>query len=65
MDNDYLFKIAVLGNIAVGKSSIIQRFTDDTFSSLYKVSLGVDLKFKTLELNTNIVKLQIWDTAGH
>ena len=63
-DYDYLFKLLLIGNTSVGKSSLLLRFTDNIFDDCYKLTIGVDFKIKTFELNNKIVKLQIWDTAG-
>uniref|UniRef100_A0A1I8GD38 Ras-related protein n=1 Tax=Macrostomum lignano TaxID=282301 RepID=A0A1I8GD38_9PLAT len=48
----------------VGKSALLLRYTDDTFSSNYITTIGVDFKIKTLDIDGVRVKLQIWDTAG-
>jgi Ras-related protein Rab-1A len=64
MEYDYLFKILLIGDSGVGKSSILHRFTDDTFSESYLSTIGVDFKIKTIELDGKYIKLQIWDTAG-
>eukprot|EP00828_Plagiopyla_frontata_P008545 TRINITY_DN14278_c0_g1_i2.p2 TRINITY_DN14278_c0_g1~~TRINITY_DN14278_c0_g1_i2.p2 ORF type:complete len:225 (-),score=44.82 TRINITY_DN14278_c0_g1_i2:149-823(-) len=61
---DYLFKIVIIGNSGVGKSSILMRFTDDQFKDSYLATIGVDFRFKTIEIDEKKVKLQIWDTAG-
>jgi len=61
---DYLFKLVIIGNSGVGKSSLLLRFADDTFSDSYLTTIGVDFRFKTLEIEGKKVKLQIWDTAG-
>ena len=69
---DYLFKIVIVGNSSVGKSSILRRFSDDSFQESYLATIGVDFRFKyrwhgygrSLPIDGNIVKLQIWDTAG-
>ena len=64
-DYDYLFKVLLLGDSDVGKSSLILRYTDETFNSKLVNSIGVDFKMKKREIDGNIIKVQIWDTAGH
>lgn len=61
---DYLFKLVIIGNSGVGKSSILLRFTDDQFNESYITTIGVDFRFKTLQIDGKNIKLQIWDTAG-
>ncbi|CAD8179296.1 unnamed protein product [Paramecium octaurelia] len=63
-DYDHLFKLVIIGNSGVGKSSLLIRFADDTFSENYISTIGVDFKFKTFKLDGKGLKLQIWDTAG-
>lgn len=48
----------------VGKSSLLLRFADNTFSGSYITTIGVDFKIRTVEIEGERVKLQIWDTAG-
>lgn len=61
---DYLFKILLIGDTGVGKSCILLRFADDTFSDSHISTIGVDFKIRTVELHNKTAKLQIWDTAG-
>jgi|JI6StandDraft_1071083.scaffolds.fasta_scaffold09423_5 Ras-related protein Rab-1A len=61
---DYLFKFVIVGNQGAGKSSLFIRFSDDTFVENYLATIGVDFRFKTLEVDNLQCKLQIWDTAG-
>lgn len=61
---DFLFKLVIVGDAGVGKSSLLIRFTDGNFSKHYISTIGVDFRFKTLKINGKFVKLQIWDTAG-
>jgi Ras-related protein Rab-1A len=56
--------MVIIGNSGVGKSSLLIRFCDDTFRDMYLTTIGVDFKFKTIDINGTGVKLQIWDTAG-
>jgi Ras-related protein Rab-1A len=62
--HDALFKLVLIGDSAVGKSSLLLRFADDSFTDSYISTIGVDFRFRTLKLGDKLVKLQIWDTAG-
>ena len=61
---DYLFKLIIVGDSGVGKSSLLNRFSDDVYSDSYISTIGVDFKIRTIDTNGKICKLQIWDTAG-
>ena len=61
---DHIFKILLIGDSGVGKSSILLRFTDDSFEEQMSSTIGVDFKVKTMSLGGKTVKLTIWDTAG-
>lgn len=61
---DHLFKLLIIGDSGVGKSSLLVRFADDCFSGNYITTIGVDFKIRTIEIHGERVKLQIWDTAG-
>jgi Ras-related protein Rab-1A len=63
-DYDYLFKLVLVGDSGVGKSCLLLRFADDTFNESYISTIGVDFRFRTLNVDGKAVKLQIWDTAG-
>ena len=58
------YKIVILGRSYVGKSSVLIRFTDDSFVESYAATVGVDFKFRSFALRDQNFKLQIWDTAG-
>lgn len=61
---DYLFKIVLLGDSAVGKSNLLSRYTKNEFSRNSKATIGVEFQAKTLEIDKREIKAQIWDTAG-
>jgi len=60
---DHQFKLLLIGDSGVGKSSLLLRFTDDLFEEM-SPTIGVDFKVKVLNVNRSKVKLTIWDTAG-
>ncbi|XP_017358722.1 ras-related protein Rab-18-like isoform X2 [Cebus imitator] len=66
MDEDVLttLKILIIDESGVGKSSLLLRFTDDTFDPELAATIGVDFKVKTISVDGNKAKLAIWDTAG-
>lgn len=61
---DLLFKLLLIGDSGVGKTSILFRFSDDAFTPTFISTIGIDFKIKTIELRGKRIKLQIWDTAG-
>ena len=63
-DYDYLFKLLIIGDAGVGKSSLLLRFADDKFTTAYINTIGVDFKIRSIKHRGKKIKLQIWDTAG-
>jgi len=61
---DYLIKLLMIGDSGVGKSCLLLRFSDDSFTTSFITTIGIDFKIKTVEIEGKRVKLQIWDTAG-
>ena len=63
-DSDITIKLLLIGNAFVGKTLIVQKFLDNTFSKTTMTTIGVDLQYKVLDINGKKVKYLIWDTAG-
>jgi len=61
---DYLYKLLLIGPAGCGKSCLLLKYTDNSFSTAYISTIGVDFKIKTENLGGKNVKMQIWDTAG-
>jgi Ras-related protein Rab-1A len=63
--DDFLsFKIIMIGDVAVGKSSLINRAIKKTFKSAYSPTLGFDYFSYYIKINNKVLKLQLWDTGG-
>ncbi|TMW96483.1 hypothetical protein EJD97_007281 [Solanum chilense] len=63
-DYDHLIKLLLIGDSGVGKSCLLLRFSDGSFTTSFIITIGIDFKIKTVELDGKRIKLQIWDTAG-
>jgi len=61
---DYLIKLLLIGDSGVGKSCLLLRFSDDSFTPSFITTIGIDFKIRTIDLEGKRIKLQIWDTAG-
>jgi len=61
---DYVFKVVLIGDSAVGKTQLLARFARNQFSLDSKATIGVEFQTKTLIIDNKTVKSQIWDTAG-
>ncbi|KAM9815096.1 EF-hand calcium-binding domain-containing protein 4B isoform 1-T6 [Syngnathus typhle] len=59
-----LFKIVLVGNSSVGKTSLLRRFCDDCFHPDTCATVGIDYSVKTIMVDNSQVALQVWDTAG-
>lgn len=61
----YQFRIIMLGDSTVGKTSLLKRYTEDTFLDSINQTVGVDFYVRFLDVEPGVrVKLQFWDTAG-
>lgn len=63
-ETDYVFKVLLLGEASVGKTSITNRFVKSEFSANYSVTLCLDVLRKVIQVGDSKVSLQIWDTVG-
>lgn len=61
---DFTFKILLLGDASVGKTSFTKRYCYNIFNPSERLTIGVDFHVKTIELNGKKIKLQIWDVGG-
>ena len=57
-------KVVLIGDSGVGKTSIISRFTKDTFNNEEMSSSSAQFTSKTIQINAQSIKVDIWDTAG-
>lgn len=60
----YIFKLILIGDANIGKTSLINRYVTNTFSESYICTIGVDFMMKSVLYENQTLKLQIWDTAG-
>ena len=61
---NYIFRLLLIGNSNVGKTSLLNRFCDSTYNDDCKATIGVDFKVVTLKYKDKIIKVHVWDTAG-
>ena len=64
MDPVTTIKIITLGDSSVGKTSVLLRFTENTFSPTMMSTVGIDSKSRTLSMADRSYRVQVWDTAG-
>ena len=62
--NAHSFSLAICGDCAVGKSSIVKVFKDSGFSSVYKQTLGISFLEKIIKLKGKSVSIRLWDVGG-
>ncbi|KAJ9081610.1 Rab GTPase ypt31 [Entomophthora muscae] len=60
---DYLFKIVLIGDSAVGKSNLLSRFTRNEFNLDSKSTIGVEFSTRNIQVDSKVLKAQIWDTV--
>jgi small GTP-binding protein len=70
VEYDYMAKIVIIGNSAVGKTNILLRFINENYTMAHTPTIGVDFRSKVIEVplknksDKKRIKLQLWDTAG-
>ena len=64
MTTSYSFKFIIIGSSGVGKTAILKRLVEDTFSADSQSTIGVEFDSTMIEVDNQQIKLQIWDTAG-
>jgi small GTP-binding protein len=62
--HDYMFRIGIVGDANVGKTSLLTRYCDNVFKETYNNTIGVDFRVVTLKYQESFTKVHIWDTAG-
>ena len=63
-DKGTVAKILVIGDVATGKTSMIQRYVNKTFDPNHNATLGVDFALKRVRVEENLLNVQLWDIAG-
>lgn len=58
------YKLVIIGDQSVGKTSLVTRFKYDTFDNSYQATIGIDFLSQTMYLDDRTIRLQLWDTAG-
>ena len=64
LEYDHLFKVMLVGDYGVGKTSLMRRFIDDVFVEPNTNTIGADFMFRTVIASDKTIKMQIWDIAG-
>eukprot|EP01066_Platyproteum_vivax_P005923 Platyproteum_vivax@DN17_c0_g1_i1.p1 len=62
---DFLYKLILTGDSGVGKTQLLSRYARGEFEDESKATVGAEFTTKILELKNHMVKIQVWDTAGH
>eukprot|EP00216_Chloropicon_sp_CCMP2111_P004391 CAMPEP_0198239124 /NCGR_PEP_ID=MMETSP1446-20131203/4634_1 /TAXON_ID=1461542 ORGANISM="Unidentified sp, Strain CCMP2111" /NCGR_SAMPLE_ID=MMETSP1446 /ASSEMBLY_ACC=CAM_ASM_001112 /LENGTH=192 /DNA_ID=CAMNT_0043921675 /DNA_START=599 /DNA_END=1174 /DNA_ORIENTATION=+ len=63
-DYDHVIKLLLIGDSGVGKSCLLLRFSENSFTTGFVSTIGIDLKIKKVMIDNKCCKMQIWDTAG-
>jgi GTPase SAR1 family protein len=62
-DADFLFKVVLIGDSAVGKSNLLSRFTRNEFNLESRSTIGVEFATRTIKVDNATIKAQVWDTV--
>ncbi len=60
----FLFKYIIIGDSFVGKSKILLRYTNNTYNENFVITIGAEFGAKTINIDGQEIRIQIWDTAG-
>jgi small GTP-binding protein len=63
-NDNSVIRLLLLGDSAVGKSSLLLRFCEGRFENNFVITIGVDFKTKTMNIDGKNYRVQVWDTAG-
>lgn len=61
---DYAFKFILVGESGVGKTSLIERYINKHFVFISDITIGVEYKYKIINIDNKKIRIEIWDTAG-
>ena len=64
MNFNYLLKYVIVGDASVGKSNLLLRYTHGQFREEYQLTIGVEFGSSNINIDKNVFRIQIWDTAG-
>ncbi|MFX0105155.1 MAG: Rab family GTPase [Candidatus Hodarchaeota archaeon] len=64
LEREFVYKVVILGDAAVGKTSLISQFVEGSFEEDYKPTLGANIVRKDVNLDKARVRLIMWDLAG-
>jgi small GTP-binding protein len=63
-ESEIIFKVIIIGDSGVGKTQLLNRIINNTFSKISQPTLGIDFKKTTIDINNKWVTINFWDTAG-
>jgi len=60
-----VYRLLLIGDTGVGKSAILNRFSDNIFNKECVTTIGVDFRIKKFKIGNDIIKVELWDTTGN